>query len=1203
MRRPGAASLRVSLSPAGAGAIALSAADESGATVAEVESLALRPLSARGIASAAGAADSLFALEWKPLPLADAGGDAPAPRRFECAADPALPPPAAAEALCADVLAALQETLAEAEPETLAFVTAGAMAVAEGESPDPAAAAVWGLVRSAQAEHPGRFLLLDRDGTEASAAALEAALRLGEPQLALREGAALAPRLARLGESGGEAPALDRDGTVLVTGATGALGAAVARHLVAAHGARRLLLVSRQGAAAPRAAALVAELRELGAEVELAACDVADRRQLRDLLDSLPPARPLRAVVHAAGVLDDGLVESLDRERLATALAPKAAAAWNLHELTAASGLTEFVLFSSIAATVDSPGQGNYAAANAFLEGLAARRRAEGLPALALGWGAWELESEMASHLGDAYRARLARGGIGAFAEAEGLELLDRARGAGQAQLFPVRLDTAALRAAAREHELPATLRGLVRVPAPAAAGSFAARLAAASPAQSQELALELVRAQAAAVLGHPSPAAIEPGRAFRDLGFDSLAAVELRNRLGQATGLALPATAVFDHPSPAELAAFLRAEAGGGERPAARPRPARSGAEEPIAIVAMSCRYPGGVRSPADLWRLAESGADAISAFPADRGWDLERLYDPDPANPGTSYAREGGFLAEAPGFDAEFFGISPREALAMDPQQRLLLEAAWEAFEAAGIDPAALAGSDTGVFAGVMHHDYGQGAAPPELEAYQGVGATGSVVSGRVAYSFGLEGPAVTVDTACSSSLVAMHLAAQSLRSGECGLALAGGVTVMSTPAQFVEFSRQRGLARDGRCKSFAAAADGTALSEGVGLVLLERLSEAEANGHEVLAVIRGSATNQDGASNGLTAPNGPSQERVIMQALANAGLEPAQVDAVEAHGTGTRLGDPIEAGAILATYGQERERPLRLGTIKSNLGHTQAAAGVAGVIKMALALRHEALPRTLHLDRPSPHVEWEAGAVELLGEGRPWPRGERPRRAGVSSFGISGTNAHLILEEAPRAEAGEGGDSPRGESGPGPELPAIPLSLSAKNGAALADRARQLLALLRAEPRARTLSTPPPPSPPAPSSATAPSPSAPTARSWRGPWPPSPTASPTRAWSKTRPAPASSPSSSVARAPSARAWAKSSTRPSRPSPAPWRRPAPSSTSTSSSRLSSCSSPPRAPSYRPCSSAPNTPSRPCSHSRPPSSVCWRAGTSSPTS
>ncbi|RBM18046.1 type I polyketide synthase, partial [Streptomyces sp. PT12] len=925
LHAPGARALRVTLARPAPETVALTVTDASGAPVLTADSLVLRPVGADQLAAARPEREgALHEVAWRSLPAperattppdgvgwavvgsaddrhvaalaaslgratethpdADAlraalragaaggrQGTVVVPGAAWAAADGA-DPAQAARAATRLALELVQAVLADGGADCrLVVLTEGAVATGEDHGPggngaDPAAAAVWGLIRSAQSEHPDRFTLLDLDGSRASREALVAALATGEPQLAVREGRFLVPRLAGLGA--GTPPAaspatpfdapfaapFDARRTVLVTGGTGALGGLVARHLVTTRGVRRLLLTSRRGPEA--AGTLVDELTALGAAVTVAACDVADPDALAALLASLPDEHPLGAVVHCAGVLDDGVVTALDPERLDAVLRPKADGAWHLHRATRDADLDAFVLFSSAVGTLGSPGQANYAAANAFLDALAEHRRAAGLPATSLAWGLWE--SGMADTLDARDLARMSRGGLAPMPQQRALALFDAALAAERAVLVPAALDASAARAARASSPLspllaelfPAPARPAGRPQAPAADAPLRRRLAGQPEAEQRRLLLDFLSEHVAAVLGHTSPPALDPGSPFRDLGFDSLSGIELLLVLGEETGLHLPSTMLFDHPTPDALISHLRDELVDDEaapedaaapaaaaRAASAPEDARPAPadDEPIAVVGMGCRFPGGVSTPDELWRLVADERDAVGAFPDNRGWDVEGLYDPDPDAPGKSYAREGGFLYDADRFDPEFFGISPREALALDPQQRLILETAWESLESTGIDPTTLHATSTGVFTGVVTQEYVSltHRGSERVEGYLLTGTTASVASGRVAYTLGLEGPAVTVDTACSSSLVALHLACQAIRQGECDMALAGGATVMANAGMFLEFSRQRGLAPDGRCKSYAAAADGVAWAEGAGMIVLERLSDARRNG----------------------------------------------------------------------------------------------------------------------------------------------------------------------------------------------------------------------------------------------------------------------------------------------------------------------------------------------------------------------------------
>ncbi|QNP70787.1 SDR family NAD(P)-dependent oxidoreductase [Streptomyces roseirectus] len=928
--------------------------------------------------------------------------------------------------------------------------TRGAVGVAS-EGPDsPVQAQVWGLGRVAALEHPQRWgglVDLPVDADEAARRRLVGVLagHGDEDQLAVRSSGVYGRRLEH-------APVADRaparqwrpSGTVLVTGGTGPLAAQAARWL-AGNGAEHVVLA---GPVEEGAAELEAELTGAGVRVTVVACAHDDRAALEELL-----ATPPTVVVHAPTVLDQAPLADTTPAEFATVVAAKAAMAAHLDELLDQYAPDATVVhFSAVAGVWGSGRQGAYAAGNAYLDALAQRRRARGLSATSVAWSPWGGGADTQDDFLDFLRRR----GLRAIDPELAMTALQQVLDHDETFVALADVDWDRFVAGFTSVRPSPLIAGLPEVrrlqeeegdTAGAGGSALAQRLAGKTGAESDRIVLELVRGQVAAVLGHATPEAIEAGRAFLELGFDSLTAVDLRNRLNAATGLKLPATLIFDYPTATALAQYLKTEVLGAPAAVAAVATVAPVDDEPIAIVGMGCRFPGGVTSEEQLWQLISEGTDAITAFPTDRGWNLDALVDEDGERSRTSYVGHGGFLHDAAEFDPTFFGISPREALAMDPQHRLLLETTWEAFERAGIDPGSLRGRPVGVFAGTNGQHYApllQGA-PENLDGYLATGNGASVLSGRVSYTFGLEGPAVTVDTACSSSLVALHLAAQALRQGECELALAGGVTIMSTPDMFLEFSRQSGLAADGRSKAFAAAADGFALAEGVGMLLVERLSDARRNGHPVLAVVRGSAVNQDGASNGLTAPNGPSQQRVIRQALANAGLGTSDVDVVEAHGTGTTLGDPIEAQALLATYGQGRpaERPLWLGSLKSNIGHTQAAAGVAGVMKMVLAMRHGVMPKTLHVDEPSPQIDWSAGAVSLLTEAAEWARGDAPRRAAVSSFGISGTNAHVILEEAPAVE-----EAPESSAEP---VGAVPWVLSAKTEAGLRAQAANLLSFV--------------------------------------------------------------------------------------------------------------------------------------------------------
>ncbi|QLL05858.1 type I polyketide synthase [Mycobacterium vicinigordonae] len=979
------------------------------------------------------------------------------------------------------------------------LITRGAQRVTESDSASPVQACVWGFGRAAALEHPqvwGGIADLSAGSADEwsrlidqlSAAPSDSVVR--EDQIALRDQIVYVPRLHRRAGLPTAAPVQLRSGaTYLVTGGLGAIGLEIAGYL-ASRGARQLVLTSRRAPSEAAQRRIDAILAEHGCQTRVVAADVANPHDVARLLATVQSELPpLAGVVHAAGEMGTTPLQTLDDAEVERVFAGKVWGAWHLSEATADLRLDFFLCTSSIAAVWGSFGQSAYSAANAFLDALVSRLREQGVPGISVNFGPWMSGLAETTGMADAdARARLEQRGVKALSPADALagmaEVIAASSGAAPDAGHGVvaRIDWARFLPLYQLGGKRAFLSELERevpesVTAPAALGSsgttrLVEQLTAAPVQQRKKILVEFLRDVVAEVT-RIDGSEIREEAGFFDLGMDSLMAVELRRRVEQAVGTQLPATLAMDHPRLIDVADYLLGDVLNlGTQPSAAAAPARpvsltsTAADEPIAIVAVACRFPGSP-DPDAYWDLLSGGVDAIREIPDDR-FDIDEFYDPDPETPGKIYSRNGGYLEGIDGFDPEFFGISPREAVWMDPQQRLMLEIVWEGLERAGYSPAALRGSRSGIFVGVAANEYSHLLSRDSVETIEAHFITGNAlnaIAGRVAFALGLEGPAVAVDTACSSSLVAVHQACQALHSGDCDLALAGGVNVLLSPASIVAASRARMLSPDGRCKTFDAAADGYVRSEGCGILVLKRLSDAERDGDRICAVIRGSAVNQDGASSGLTVPNGGAQQRLISAALARAGFSGGDVDYLEAHGTGTALGDPIEVQAAAAVYGAGREpdRPLLLGSVKTNIGHLESAAGVAGLIKVVMSLQHEMLPQILHFEKPSPHIPWESLPVQVVDHATPWQANGRPRRAGVSSFGFTGTNAHVLIEEAPprlatddaySVDDGESDDSGATEAQTSASVDVLPLS--ARSSEALTALAQRYSDWLDAHPK---------------------------------------------------------------------------------------------------------------------------------------------------
>lgn len=972
---------------------------------------------------------------------------------------------------------------------------------APGDALPPAAeqAPVWGLSRVIAVEQPHlRPLRIDLNAAstdpicEATAVLRSLAAPDYEDQIALRRGRRFALRMRPRGDvfSSATSFALAADAAYWITGGLGGLGLKIAQWAVR-HGARTLFLTSRS-APSEQAALTLDELRQTGANVYVLQGDVADRGDVeRMLVEIAACGSALRGVIHAAGVLDDVPLTQLDWSRFEQVMRPKVQGTWELHRATRETPLDFFVCFSSIVAVMGSPHQANYAAANAYQDALMARRRATGLPGAALNWGPWA-EEGMAARLGEGHRRTWTSLGVAAFAPEQGCDLLGRMLGGDDGQYVLIRTDWARFLQIFPPGLEPPLLKDLVRqrrqpTPPSAAWTEMLARLETAPTSQHAAIVGEYVEAIVAEALGVDDPRSLDPQAGLFDLGMDSLMAVELRLRLQTDVGFshALPITFVFDQPTIHQIAAWLVKEAIPGKlaeqrrdrtvekealprsnagpepssteravpsQPARRVAPVRSEFDDDaVALVGIGCRYPGGIDDPESFWQALAEGRDCIREVPPNR-WDADAWYDPDPDAPGKMNTRYGGFLDDVEQFDAAYFGVSPREALRMDPQHRLLLETTVHALEHAHQPLDGLFDQDVGVFVGLSGNDYldvlRRGGDGDLLDGWLATGNALSIAAGRLSHVFGFRGPCLAIDTACSSSLAAVHLACDHLRAGKTSLAIAGGVGLILSPGVTVSLTKARAMAPDGRCKTFDAAANGYTRSEGCGLVVLKRMSDALADGDRILAVIRGSAMNHDGHGSGVTVPNGAAQTSLLRDALAAANTTPAEVDYLEAHGTGTPLGDPIELQAIGAAYGpgHTAEAPLRIGSVKTNLGHTEAAAGVAGLIKTVLAMQHEEIPQHLHFRQPNPFVPWDQLPVQVARERTAWPATGRPRIAGVSSFGFSGTNVHLVVEAAPNDDA-QAPSTPKNA----PRL----LCLSGKTTAAVRKAAGRAAELLRDDP----------------------------------------------------------------------------------------------------------------------------------------------------